>query len=183
MSPYQLIAQAIGIVAMALNILSYQRKRQRDIILMQMGGAVLFTVNFIMLDATTGACLNFIAILRAAVYANKARFHADKTFWCWLFAGIFAGVYLLSFTLFGKAPTAYNLVVEAIPVAAMIVTTISFRAKQAATVRKLALIGSPLWLIYNCLFFAVGGIICEAVSIVSAIIGMIRYDSKKTPNQ
>ena len=36
MSPYQLTAQAIGIVAMALNILSYQRKRQRDIILMQM---------------------------------------------------------------------------------------------------------------------------------------------------
>ncbi len=179
MSPYQLIAQAIGIVAMALNILSYQRKRQRDIILMQMGGAVLFTVNFIMLGATTGACLNFIAILRAAVYANKERFHAEKAFWCWLFSGIFVSVYVLSFAVFGKTPTTYNLIVEAIPVVAMIVTTISFRAKEAATVRKLALIGSPLWLIYNCLFFAVGGIICETVSIISAIVGMLRYDKKK----
>lgn len=179
MSPYQLTAQAIGIVAMALNILSYQRKRQRDIILMQMGGAMLFTVNFIMLGASTGACLNFIAILRAAVYANKERFRGEKVAWCWLFSGIFVSVYILSFAVFGKNPTTYNLIVEAIPVVAMVVTTISFRAKEASTVRKLALIGSPLWLIYNCLFFTIGGIICETVSIISAIVGMIRYDRRK----
>lgn len=179
MSPYQLTAQAIGIVAMALNILSYQRKRQRDIILMQMGGAMLFTVNFIMLGASTGACLNFIAILRAAVYANKARFRAEKVFWCWLFGAVFVSVYVLSFAVLGKNPTTYNLIVEAIPVAAMIITTIGFRAKEAVAVRKLALLGSPLWLIYNCLFFTIGGIICETVSIISAIVGMIRYDRRK----
>ncbi len=179
MDAWQIIAQTIGIVAMAMNILSFQCKQQKNIIFMQLFGALLFTVNFLILDAITGACLNFIAILRALVYANKERFHGEKSFWAWLFSALFISTYFLTFTVFGKEPTAFHLIIEVLPVIAMVVTTISFQAKKAATVRKLALIGSPLWLVYNCFCFSLGGILCEAISIVSVIIGMLRYDRKQ----
>ena len=154
MDTQQIIAQVIGIVAMAMNIFSFQCKKQKNIITMQFFGAVLFTVNFFMLDAITGACLNFIAILRALVYSNKERFHGEKTIWAYLFSALFVATYPLAFFVFGKEPTVFNLIIEVLPVIAMVVTTISFQAKHAATVRKLALIGSPLWLVYNCFCFS-----------------------------
>ena len=60
METREIIAQAVGIVAMAFNILSYQGKKQSTVILLQFFGGVLFTVNYLMLGATVGGILNLI---------------------------------------------------------------------------------------------------------------------------
>jgi hypothetical protein len=80
--------------------------------------------------------------------------------------------------VFGKELTAFNLLIELLPVVAMVVTTISFSMKNAASVRKLALIGSPMWLIYNVVFRTYGGVLCEAFSLVSVLVGMFCHDRK-----
>ena len=46
MKPVEIIAQAIGIVAMAFNTLSYQQKNRSTVIAMQMIGTFLFCINF-----------------------------------------------------------------------------------------------------------------------------------------
>ena len=51
------IAQAIGIVAMAMNILSYQQKKQSGVIAVQLVGASLFAIHFWMLGAVVGSLL------------------------------------------------------------------------------------------------------------------------------
>lgn len=175
---YMLLAQLIGIVAMTMNILSFLQKEKRSILIMQLFGAILFTVNFFMLGALTGSMLNLIAIVRAAVYANKERFHAEKKIWTWGFSAAFFLMYLLNFIAFGKALTPYNLVIELVPTIAMIVSTISFSMSGAAQVRKLAPIVSCLWLIYNIINVAIGGMLCEIFSICSTIIGILRHDTK-----
>lgn len=174
---YMLLAQLIGIVAMAMNILSFLQKKKRSILIMQLFGATLFTVNFFMLGAITGAMLNFIAIIRATVYANKERFHAEKKIWVFAFSTAFFIAYLLNFFALGKEPNARNLIVEFVPTIAMVVSTISFSMSGAAQVRKLALIVSPLWLIYNIINVAIGGALCEIFSICSVVIGMLRHDT------
>ena len=55
---YDIIAQALGILGMTMNILSYQGKSQRSVILMQMVGAAFFTANMFMLEAWSGFILN-----------------------------------------------------------------------------------------------------------------------------
>ena len=67
----EIIAQIIGIIAMAFNILSYQQKKQRYIIAWQLLGTTLFTVNFFLLGAYTGALLNAVGIVRAIVFLYK----------------------------------------------------------------------------------------------------------------
>ena len=57
MTTTQIIAQAIGILAMAFNIISYQGKQQKTVIALQLIGACLFSVNFLMLGATIGGIL------------------------------------------------------------------------------------------------------------------------------
>ena len=68
---------------------------------------------------------------------------------------------------------------EVLPIIAMLVSTIAFRSGSAKQIRLLGLIGSPCWLIYNIANVAVGAIVCEAVSLVSIGVGILRHDIKK----
>ena len=179
METYEIIAQAIGIIAMSLNIISYQQKEQRKIIVMQLFGAALFAVNMFMIGATVGGILNAVGAARAVVYSNKKRFRADKLIWVFMFGILYLTSYALTFTVFGKEPTVTNIIVEFLPLIGMFATGIGFYLTDAKSVRRMGLISSPSWLIYNIFNFAIGGIICEILAIFSIIIGMIRHDRKK----
>ena len=61
----------------------------------------------------------------------------------------------------------------------MTATTFGFRSNNAKTIRRFALISAPSWLAYNLVFISVGAIICEVISLVSIIVGIIRFDLKK----
>lgn len=74
MTVYETIAQAIGVTAMLFNILSFQQKTARGAIFFLLGGAFLFCINFLMLNAIVSCILNLIAAIRAIVYLNKESF-------------------------------------------------------------------------------------------------------------
>lgn len=175
----ELIAQLIGLLAMVFNILSYQQKTRGRAIACQLGGALLFSVNFLMLGAIVGGLLNIIAAIRAVVFLNKEKLHADRLSWLAGFVAVYFVCYGLTFTLFGKEPTPVNFLVEFLPVIGMTATTISFRLTDAGAIRKYGLISSPSWLVYNIANFSIGAIICEVLSLCSIVIGMIRLDRNK----
>lgn len=179
MNPYEIAAQAIGIVAMAINILSFQQKEQRKLIIMQFFGASLFALNMFMIGAVVGGFLNLIGAVRAIVYANKQKFHAENKLWLVFFISAYLASYALTFTVFGKEPTAVNLIVEFLPIVGMTASNFGFFFKNASTVRKLGLVSSPSWLTYNIVNFALGGIICEILCMISIIIGIIRLDIRR----
>jgi len=179
MDAFFLIAQAVGLLAMAFNIFSYQQKTRQRAIAFQLGGALLFSVNFLMLGAIVGGLLNMIAAIRALVFLNKEKLHADHPAWLIGFVGTYLLSYILTFTLFGKEPTAVNFLVEFLPVIGMTATTISFRLSDAKAIRRYGLISSPSWLVYNIANFSVGAICCEVLSLCSILIGMFRLDRQK----
>ena len=81
MKSIELIAQIIGIAAMAFNILSYQQKTRRAAITFQLAGASLFAINFFLLDAVVGGLLNVIGAFRSIVFLNKEKLHANHPAW------------------------------------------------------------------------------------------------------
>ena len=176
---FELIAQAIGIVAMAFNILSYQKKSSKGVVVMQLFGGALFSVHFFMIGATVGGILNLIAAFRAIIFANREKFKADHLCWLILFISLYVGSYILVFTAFGKAFTLTAAIIELLPVIAMTATTFGFRSSSAKIIRRFSLISSPSWLVYNIVNVSVGAIICEVFSLFSIVIGMLRYDIKK----
>jgi len=173
------IAQIVGIFAMAFNILSYQQKTRGGAIAFQLVGGLLFSVNFFMLGAIVGGILNVIAAIRAVIFLNKEKLRADHPIWLGCFIATFVTTYVLSFTVFEKAPTAVNFMIELLPVIGMTATTISFRLTDAKSIRRYGLISSPSWLIYNIANFSVGAICCEVMSLCSIIIGIFRFDRQK----
>lgn len=178
MEPFEIIAQAIGIAAMIFNIISYQGKKQSTVIALQLVGGALFAINFLMLGAVVGGLLNIIAVIRAIIFLFKDRLKADRLPWFIGFIIIYVGIYILNFTVFEKEPTAFNLIIEVLPVVGMIALNVGFRLKNASDVRKCGLVSSPAWLIYNIVAGAWGAIICETITLISIFVGMFRHDRK-----
>ena len=175
----ELTAQIIGIFAMGFNILSYQQKTRLRVIAFQLVGGALFSINFFMLGAIVGGLLNAVAVVRAVVFLNKEKLHADSLPWLLGFIAVYLASYVLTFTAFGKDVTLINLTVEFLPVIGMTATTISFRLSDAKAIRRFGLISSPSWLVYNIVSFSVGAIICEVLSLGSIVIGILRLDRNK----
>ena len=175
----ELIAQAIGLAAMAFNISSYQRKSRMGVIGFQLWGSVLFAVNFYLLGATVGAMMNVLSAIRAIVFLNREKLRANHPAWLVGFVAAFLLSYGLTFTLFGTEATLKNLLVEFLPVIGMTATTVSFRYTDAKTIRRFGLISSPSWLIYNLFAGSLGAIACEVLSLGSILLGIWRMDRKK----
>lgn len=175
---YGIIAQALGIAGMTMNILSYQGKSQRSVILMQLVGSAFFTANMFMLNAWSGFFLNALGIARAIVYANKEKFQNLK-FWNTLFFICYGLSYIAVFTLFRRPVTVLNLLIELLPTSAMVVSTIAFSRKDASAIRKFAWFVSPAWLVYDAINLSIGGTICETISLISIITATLRLDRKK----
>ena len=184
MGTLEILAQGFGIFGMVFMILSYQVKSQRGLITVQLFGAAFFFLNFLFLGIAqntilAGMLLNVIGILRCIVFTNKERFHAEKSIWLFGFILSYILTYVLMFTLLGVEPNAKNLVVEFLPVVGMTASNIAFFKSDARSVRLFGFIASPAWLIYDVVRFTLGGVITEVLSLVSIVIGLIRYDIKK----
>lgn len=178
----KIIAQSIGILGLVANFLSFQQKKQRMAIIFQFFAALLFAINFLLIGAYIGALLNAIGVLRALVFANKEKLKATHPVWLIVFIIAFSSTYPLVFTVFQREPSAQNLIIEALPVIAMILSTISFRFEKAKYIRRFGLFSSPMWLVYNIVCFSIGAIISEILNLISIIVGIIRHDLKKENN-
>ena len=122
---FYIIAQVIGILGMVMNSVSYQVKKQKNIIIIQFFGSLFFAINMFMIKAYIGAFLNSVGILRAFIYANKKKIQNIKIVNI-IFILIYCLSYVLTYVLFDKPITVFNLAVELLPVIAMVSTTISF---------------------------------------------------------
>ena len=174
-----IIAQVIGLVAMTFNIFSYQQKKKGTVIAFQFFGALFFSVNFFMIGGTIGGILNVVAAIRAIVFVNKDRFHAEHIAWQIIFFFIFGLSYVSTFVIFKTPFDPFHALIEFLPVIGLGATTISFRYHDSAMIRRFALISSPSWLIYNVVNFTLGGIVCEALSLVSVLIGIASLDNNR----
>lgn len=188
MEPIEIIAQIAGLFGMSFNVFSYQQKKQRNLIICQLFGTSFFFVNFLLLGIAEGvlligAVMNLIGIVRSIVFSNKEKFRVDKHIWkhIWLVGFIASYVisYILAFTVFGTTWNFKNAVLELLPVIGMTSGTIAFFKTEASVTRKLGFITSPTWLIYDIFNLSIGGIVTEALSLVSIVVGMIRHDIKK----
>ena len=178
----EIVAQAFGIIGMIFNILVFQQREQKKVLICQFFAALSFGLNYLLLGAIIGAILNIVGVLRALVFYFEKQTKANSVAWLVVFILAFASAYPLTFFVFGTVPTPKNLIIEAFPAIAMIIATISIRLGSAKAVRGLGLISSPMWLTYNCFSGSIGAIASEILNLISIIVGIIRLDIKKNSN-
>lgn len=183
----ELTAQIFGIVGMICNIIVFQQKTHKKVLIWQFFAALTFCLNYLLLGAVVGGMLNLIGALRSVVFYFKEKTHADSVAWLVLFIVAFASSYPLTFLVFDTECTLKSFIIEALPIIAMIIATVSLRLGSARAVRFLGLFSSPLWLIYNCFSGSIGAIASEILNLISIIVGIIRIDlrgkEEKSPTE
>ena len=158
------IAQAVGIVGMALSIFSFQCKENKKFFITQALSGAMFAVNFLLLGSYTAAVLNFINIFRGWVFG-----FAPKKLRTPLAAVV--ALMLVASTVF-----TYDGWLSLLILAAQIVGTAVMWTDNGKVIRiaQLAFV-SPVWLTHNIICGSLGAILCEIFAITSTVISLVRF--------
>ncbi|MBQ9545127.1 MAG: YgjV family protein [Clostridia bacterium] len=169
MNWYDLIAQAIGFIGVALNIVAFQCKKHKNVMIFKSSNELAFAAQYIMLGAYTGAALNGVSIVRNLLFARLVEKKKPTLVYQIVFALFFVVVGIFTW----KGP------LDALVILAKPLSTFSYGLSDTAKVRLLSLPVSVSWLVYNYTAGSVAGIICEAFTLVSLITAIIRIDLPK----
>lgn len=166
----EIAGQVIGVMAMALIVLSFQCKKRAGFYVMQMSGNVLFAVSFLMLGNVGASLMNLMGVFRAIILLLPER--RRKIWHLVLINLLFVGGAVFAGTVGGDGWACL------VSFAAQTAGTFSLWYGSDRAVRWVQLcIISPLWITNNTVFTtppAIGGIICEAFCMVSTIVYLVR---------
>lgn len=164
----KIIAFAVGILAVACFLLSYQQKKRGRIILLNMVSRVLYILQYIFLGAFDGAALDISGFI-ASFLAQKKDTPIIKKHLAIFILGIDAAI-IVSGLIF------YRNIFSLFPIAGVLLHTSAFWLNDERKIRIVSLLGSPFWLVFNITSGAYGSAIGDTLSIVSIAVAMLRYD-------
>lgn len=164
-----IIGQIIGVIAVTIFFISYQAKEQKKLMTLQCVAVFAMCLHYLFIDATSGLTLNVVCLVRNICYANR-----DKKFlsgkWLPIFFAVVIGVIgIICWESY------YSIFI----VAGLVINTLCLSLPDTQQVRKSILITCPLVFIYDVFVLSIGGMVNEAISFVSALIGIIRLKKKR----
>jgi len=164
-----IIGQILGVVAVLIGILSYQMKRQENLLKFKLLNSIVKTFNELLTGALTGAALHVVGAIKYPVYMVRNKKGKDGKLIPIIFTLITAIVGIITWTKWYSVFVFSGMVIHAF--------CMSF--KDAQKVRYSVLITSPLIIVYNILTYNYAGVVYEAFVITSSVIGIIRYRKTK----
>jgi hypothetical protein len=170
------IAQALGIVAVALAFINYQVKTRAQVLFVHIATTLCFSLHYLLLGAWAGMIMNFVGFIRDVVfYFVGKKGKVSKTLVI-LFA-VVLGAMGIAASLIAKEGWYFVL-----SVVGLVINSCAMSFTNPNHIRKSILITSPMVLVYNCFVRSYGGAVYEAVAIISALIGVIRFSKKTDKN-
>ena len=173
----ELLGQILGIVATLIITSAYQANTKKGLLMIQTPGIAVLCISYLLLGASSGFALNVVCVLRNL----GCYFVKEKTKPYYAMTGALMVIMGVMGILSWEGP------VSLILIAALVANTFFIALGKPQILRYSIIVTSTLCLIYNIVVFSVGGILLEAISVVSAIVGSIRFLSaakkeKKTKN-
>ena len=168
----EIIAQLIGLFALITSVASFQMKTYRRIMLVQSICAALFVLHMGMLfllghkNALSGCVGNFVCLVRDIIFLRTADREVRRP---WLRTAIF------SLLMVAVGISSWQSPVSLICIVGFVLNTVSFSFKAPQNVRKMILVSSPFFMVYDFLSASIGGVCNELISFISAVVALIRY--------
>lgn len=163
------VAQGVGLVALAVTVLSYQARTTRGIALRQAVGSFFWTAHMLLLGAWTGGLLNLLGLVRGSVYSRRGeRAWASRPFWPWLFGALCVGAAAWAGLVQDEGP---RILLSAPAQCLGCYALWTFRVRLA---RWLLVAVSLLWLVYDVVSGSIPGTLCEIFSQISLYVAIAR---------
>ena len=167
----EILANIIGVIAVSLFVLSYQQKTSKGIVLCNTFSRLLYVVQYTLLRAFEGMVLDLVGIV-ASVLAQKKDTPFIKKYIKFFFIGINLVIIITGLLL-------YKNIFSLLPIFGVLLHTGAFWLKDEKWIRRVSILGSPFWLVYNLKSLAFGSALGDVFTIVSLLIAMFRFDLKK----
>lgn len=169
-----ILANIIGIAAVALCVLSYQCKTRRGIILVNVSSRIFYVLQYILLGAFEGAVLDFAALAVSVLAQHKDSGFFKKHL---KFTVLAANLFVIAMGL-----TCYQNVFSLLPIVGVLFETGAFWLNKEHQIRIVSFLSVPFWLAYNLIFAAYGSAIGNVMTLISIGTAIVRYDIlKKQP--
>ncbi len=160
-----LLGHALGFISVALFFYSYQRTQKSKIMIIQTVATALSCVQYLLIGATSGFALNIVCILR-----NFAFYYREKNNKTDLVTPVAFAVAMAVVSCF-----SWEGIHSLLITLGLVVNTVCMGIFDAKRFRKTILISSSLILIYNIFALSYSGMLSESISLLSVVIGIIRY--------
>ena len=161
----ELWGQILGIVATLIITSAYQANTKKGLLMIQTPGIAVLCVSYLLLGASSGFALNVVCVLRnlgCFFVKEKTKLYYAMT-----------GVLMVAMGVMGFL--SWESYISLILIVALVANTFFIALGKPQILRYSIVITSTMCLIYNIVVFSVGGILLEAISVVSAIVGSVRY--------
>ena len=166
-----LIGHILGFVSVGLFFYSYQRTQKRKIMIIQTVATALSCVQYLLIGALSGFALNIVCIIRNFAFYYRDKKHSTDLILPVIFALCMAVVSIFSWEGIHSLLITLGLVVN----------TVCMGVCDAKNFRKTILISSSLILIYNIFASSYSGVLSESISLISVVIGIIRFRHTAQP--
>lgn len=171
MNEIKIIANIIGVFAVALFVLSYQLKTRKGIVLCNAISRALYVLQYLLLYAFEGAVLDIVGILASILAQNK-----DKGFIKKYLKTVIIGINLI---IVITGILLYKNIFSLLPMLGVLFHTGAFWLTNEKHIRRISFLGSPFWFVYNIISGAFGSAMGDMMTMVSISLAMYRYDFKK----
>lgn len=159
------IGQFFGALAVLCGFLSYQTKDAKRLLIFQIATCAVFCAHYLFLGAIPAFWLNAVGTVRNIAYYKKEKLGAWAKILPWVFAVVMAALGIMSWNGW------YSIFI----VAGLVINTLCLNLKSAQSIRYSILVTSPMVFTYDVFVMAIGGMVYEAVAIISAVIGILRH--------
>ena len=172
MTVMEFIGQIFGLIAVVISFVAYQMPTQKKILFMNMLVTVAIRVNYAFLGATTGVILNVVCFIRNIIFMNRDKKIFSYKFYPYLLMVIIGGLSFLT------SEGAHSILITI----GLIINTFALSLTNPQATRYCMAISCSFIFAYNIFVFSIGGMINEAVAIISSILGIIRYRKNQSPS-
>lgn len=162
-----IIAQIIGILALIILMLSFQKNEKKLLLNYQIISSLLYSIQYAFLGAYTGSLMNLTCIARNFIF-NK---YNNKVPIYWL---IIIVVLMITFSLI-----TYIGIISLLPMFAVVLYSIAVWYGNLKLIRCTEVISCTLFIVYNIRVLAITGLIATIIELISALIAIYRLDIKK----
>ena len=166
MTIISVIGQIIGFIAIGVNLIIYQQKNEKNLLIWKLSSDILWLVHYILISANAAAAIAVVSSVREIVLLKSGDSLALKKKWMVIFI-VFSVV---------SGLLTWKGVFSVFPCVASVLANISFCLSIPMLSRIMSFPVSVCMLTYDIFSGSISGIVNEAFTIISSIIGIYVND-------
>lgn len=171
---YQIILNGIGVLAVIIKFIEYQRKKRSANIILGTAAAFCWVLYFLMQANLASALSCLLIIIANLVFLQRGKHKWAESF-VWLF------IFIAIQTVFGII--SFKSALDLFAIFAGLLSITSYFVKNRTIYRILALVSALCWVTNSCINFYLIALVSDITATVSVTIALIRFNLLKKPEK